>query len=468
MIERMLGTDALLWHMERTDVPIHTLKTVVLDPTRTGRQLTLDDLRAAITAQLGLLPRLTQRVQTAPRFPGRPFWVPAPDFRLDDHLDERRVPAPGGRNELDAIHSELAARHLDPARPLWGVTLVHGLAEGRQAVVTRIHHAVTDGLGALNSFMLLTTDNPEASVPQASWRAGAPPKRRELQRRVLRDAPSLIASLGPLAVDGVRNFVKARRFRREHPDLPPFLGTHRNFTNRSAGGERVCASHDLDFGDLRAVAKTAGVTINGVYHALIAAALRDELIARAEDLTRPTVASFGIASDTSDTARVHGNYITPTVVSMFSNIDDPVERLVRTSRSCREGVELRNLTGLDMTARWADFTCRLAPFFARHAGHRSPRIVNHITTANVAGPHTRRHTPGAEVVDWISFAIVVSPSNINITAYSYAGRMSVGLVTTPNVLSDPRKFLLRMEHEIAVLRDALAARSLVGEHSGTS
>ena len=71
--ERMTGPDALMFHMERRDTPMHTLKIMVLDPSRRGGPLTLADLRAAVAPYLGVVPRSTQRVHAGPGFGGRPF-----------------------------------------------------------------------------------------------------------------------------------------------------------------------------------------------------------------------------------------------------------------------------------------------------------------------------------------------------------------------------------------------------------
>src|SRR5699024_6389133 len=37
----------------------------------------------------------------------------------------------------------------DPARPLWEITLVEGLPERRAALVVKVHHALTDGVGGI-------------------------------------------------------------------------------------------------------------------------------------------------------------------------------------------------------------------------------------------------------------------------------------------------------------------------------
>jgi diacylglycerol O-acyltransferase / wax synthase len=458
MIERLTGTDATLWHLERPDVSPHTLKTVILDPSGLQRQLTLKDIRDAFQPRLGLIPRATQVVRAARYFPGRPFWVPDPNFNLDQHLEEVTLPAPGDRSQLDALHAELVIRPMPRDRPLWVATLVHGLADGQQALVVRVHHAIADGLGALNTFLRLTTDDPARAVPTAPKPRSVFVSAGQLRQYALRQAPATVTALAPLARDAVASYRRARQFRHDHPDLPAMLGAPRNFTSRGASPQRVCASYDLDFARLRAVAKASGVTVNGAFHALIAAAMRDQLLAHGDDVEHPTVASFAVAGDPSDRDRVHGNLVTPTVVRIFSNIAEPIQRLRETARSCRDGVELRKLTGVQMAARWSDYTCRLAPLFMLKMADRSPRVVNHVTTANVPGPSTIRYAGPVAIVNWISLVFTVHPSNLNITAYSYAGRMSIGLVTTPRVLPEPRQFLERMDAELEILYRALVSK----------
>jgi WS/DGAT/MGAT family acyltransferase len=52
-------------------------------------------------------------------------------------------------SELFAIAEPIAMQGFDRARPLWELTVVEGLADGRAAVVAKIHHTITDGIGAL-------------------------------------------------------------------------------------------------------------------------------------------------------------------------------------------------------------------------------------------------------------------------------------------------------------------------------
>ena len=238
------------------------------------------------------------------------------------------------------------------------------------------------------------------------------------------------------------------------PGAPPFIGTPRNFCNARSGPIRVCASGTLPFYDFRELAKATGTTINGVLHAVIAGAMRRQLQRRGGDLHSPTVAIFGIAED-PDSDRRWGNRISPTTVKMHSELADPLRRLEMTALSCRQGVALRRQTGIEMAGRWTEATCRLGPMFQRTFVYRWPKIVNHVTTANVAGPGQRRWIGNLEVVDWISFAVTVAPSNCNVTVYSYAGSMCIGMVTPPEVMEDPHQFLEDMEAALDELRGAV-------------
>ena len=465
----MAGTDATFWHLDRPGLSAHTLKTVILDPVGLGRQITLDDVFRTFAPRLGLLPRATQTVFSVPGFPARPFWVPAQQFDLSDHLDEATLPAPGGARELDALHGHLIATPMELERPLWAATLVHGLEGERQALIFRVHHALADGLGVLNSFLRVTTDGPTDAVPVMPSGHAPCASLVELRRRVMREWPSLVTDLGPLLRDAARNSRRARDYRRLHPDLPSLRGTsQRNFINQHPGPERVCVSHQIDVERMRAVARAARVTINGLFHALIASAVREEMLARGDDITSPTVAFFAVSDHASDSSRIDGNHVTPTVVNMFSNLADPMARLQETARSCREGVELRKLTGVEMAERWSRYTCRVTPILMEFAAERLPLVANHVTTSNVLGPTRMRYAGPVAVVDWRSFAFTTHPSNLAVTICSYAGHFSIGLTSSPKILPEPYRFLERMEHELATLEDLLGIDRAASTRSNTT
>ena len=92
------------------------------------------------------------------------------------------------RNDLLAgLVARVQSRPLDRSRPLWEMYLVEGLSGGRFAVITKTHHAMVDGLGALNAFLAASTEDPGAAV--GLFPAATPPavSRARLVRAAISD-----------------------------------------------------------------------------------------------------------------------------------------------------------------------------------------------------------------------------------------------------------------------------------------
>ena len=43
----------------------------------------------------------------------------------------------------------------DRARPLWEFIVVEGLADGRAALIQKVHHSITDGVGGIKLALML-------------------------------------------------------------------------------------------------------------------------------------------------------------------------------------------------------------------------------------------------------------------------------------------------------------------------
>jgi hypothetical protein len=72
-------------------------------------------------------------------------WIDDPHFDLEFHVREIALAPPGTDEQLAEQVARIFSRPLDRSRPLWELYLIHGLPEGRVAVMTKIHHAVIDG-----------------------------------------------------------------------------------------------------------------------------------------------------------------------------------------------------------------------------------------------------------------------------------------------------------------------------------
>jgi diacylglycerol O-acyltransferase / wax synthase len=148
--DELTAEDVRILGLETARVAGHTLKVMVLEP---GSELAVDELREWVSARVGRLPRLTERLELEPS----PSWVPDPDFDLTRHV--RRAE---GAGTLAAAVAPIMERRLDRSAPLWSIELVEG-----SAVVMKVHHALADGMGARRIASVLLWDEDEA-LPGAS------------------------------------------------------------------------------------------------------------------------------------------------------------------------------------------------------------------------------------------------------------------------------------------------------------
>src|SRR4051812_20413285 len=112
-------------------------------------------------------PRFRQIARTGGPLGGA-RWEHDPAFDPADHFHHISLPAPHDRAALRELVADIATAPLDRERPLWTVYLIDDFEAGA-AVLTRVHHAVADGI-ALARVMLSATDagDPGPGVGEAA------------------------------------------------------------------------------------------------------------------------------------------------------------------------------------------------------------------------------------------------------------------------------------------------------------
>ena len=445
-VERMAGVDAGYLYMETPSMHMHTLKIAVIEPKET---FTLERFEEVLAERLDRLPPLQRRAVPVPYGLNHPLWVTdTPD--TGHHVVTHTLPGPGGMRELESVVGEIAGTPLRRDRPLWELHVCEGMADGRVAIVAKMHHALADGIAA-NALLANVTDqaaDPPGAEPVPAAPAVEPPGSTQVWW-ALRDAVRQIAFLPPLlwrtaaAVTAV-----ARHRRRSTVTVPrPVLDAPRTSFNGPLSARRSFATCTLPLDDLKRVKQAHGVTLNDVVLAVVAGALRRWLAGRGEQPNGPLMAGVPVGTDSTDSTdgapRLGGNRVSNLFTSLATDVDDPSERLQVIARTTSESKVVQRTLGPTMLVDWVQFTPP-APFSAAlraysrrrtAARHRPPFNV---IVSNVRGPGEPVTIADARLTDLYSVGPILEGIGLNVTAWSYVDRLNVSLLTCPDLIPDLR------------------------------
>ncbi|MCW3015256.1 MAG: wax ester/triacylglycerol synthase family O-acyltransferase, partial [Solirubrobacterales bacterium] len=175
--DRLSALDFSFLALDSPQAPLHVGWTMRFD----GTAPSLAAFRRHLDARLDLVPRFRRCVRMPALGAGDPRWVDDPGFDIAHHVHELTLTAPGGPAELRELAGMLLSQRLDADRPLWQLYLVRGMGSDGFALIGQAHHALVDGIAAIEVAMLLFTPDPPApagglsSRPPAAWRPQAGP-----------------------------------------------------------------------------------------------------------------------------------------------------------------------------------------------------------------------------------------------------------------------------------------------------
>ena len=467
-MKRLSGWDAGFLNQELPIQPMNPMAIAVLEPgvdhTGSPDPITMEYLHEHMARRLGELPSFRWRLKRVPFGLHHPVYLEDPDFDLAYHLRHATLPAPGGDRELDRFVCDLAECHLDRRRPLWQLTLVEGLAGGRQAVVLLFHHCLADGIAASTVFARVFSGlDHQVTVPSEPWQPDRVPSSLRLIVDAVSDLFRMLPRLVRLVAKTVSGLLAVRAHRRSATVKAPllFIDTAPCSLNNAYTLDRVFTRALLSLRDVKEVKSVAGGTLNDVVLAILAGAFRRYLVARNDLPEVSLTASVPVALDPPDAPpRQSGNWFTGLTTTLATDIDDPWERLSRIVEVTKASKVEFEILGSELLTEWLEF---LPPWVAeptaRLVHRRRPRspdkreMVN-LLVSNLRGPDKTWSFGSASVAE---FYIAGPPSNgvgSIVVVWSYADQLSFGIVSFADSMSDPvglGKYLQESLDELVLL-----------------
>jgi WS/DGAT/MGAT family acyltransferase len=487
-VRQLTGLDAQFLALETPRQAGHVGGLAVLDPsTRPNGKLELADIHKMIAERLPLLPPFRWRLKPIPLGLDYPYWIDDPDFDLEYHVRELAIPPPPTDAKLADQVARIFSRPLDRSRPLWEVYLIHGLKDGAVAVMTKIHHAVIDGMSGAEIMGVLLDLTPEGREPPPPLEKQPDQEPNELEmlargliaaprylQRVLSATPSTLPNLQDAPIlrelPGAQTLGRASaRILRTLRRRPSRVLERTNLTPpRTSFNGRVSAHRRFAFGqmsldDVKAVKNAYGYTVNDVVMAICAGAVRRWLIEHDELPSCPLVTQVPVSVRSEEHFGTYGNRIGVMSVPLFTNEPDPAERLRLTHEAMRAAKELHKALPAQLLQDATQFIppavfARAAQVTFSLAAARRP--IWNLVISNVPGPQVPLYMAGARLEANYPISVITDGMGLNITVMSYSGHLDFGIVADREQMRDVWKLIDWLQESLEELRPRTAQEVL--------
>ena len=440
-MKRLSGWDAVLLYSETPTVHMHTLKLAVIELDELeGRKFGIDEFRKVIHSRLYKLDPFRYELIDIPFKFHHPMWRENCEVDLDYHVRPYRVDSPGGRRQLDDAVGRIASTPLDRSKPLWEMYFIEGLANGRIAVLGKIHHALADGVASAN-LLARGMDLQSGPADRDSYTMDPAPGRSELVRTAFADHLRQIRRLPGVMRYTAQGIGRVRKSSKKlSPELTRPFTPPPSFMNHRVDAQRKFATTTLALADVKQTAKQLGVTINDMVLAISAGALRRLSLKYDGRADHPLLASVPVSFDFSPD-RISGNYFTGVMMVVPIQLNDPLERVQAVHDAAVDAKETHHLLGPELVSRWAAYfppapAERLFHWLADKDGQN--KVLN-IPISNVPGPREPGRVGGALVTQIYSVGPLTTGSGLNITVWSYVDQLNISVLSDGATLLDPHE-----------------------------
>jgi WS/DGAT/MGAT family acyltransferase len=460
LIDRLSALDEAFLRIESDAAPMHVGWTLLVE----GEPPALDEIREQVASRLDLLPRFRRRALTSPLYLHDPVWVDDAEFDVANHVARVSLSTPGDVDDLRAVAGRLLSTPLDRRRPLWQLHVVDGMGNGGFAVIGRAHHALVDGVAAVEVAQLLLDADPHVipASPSAWTPAPAPGLvTRALDTIAERGRLGRQASLTALRALGRPEAASsaASAVRQIGSALAPVAAAApQTALNRLIGPQRSVAFAELSLPAAKAVGRRRGATINDVVLATAALALGC-CLRRADESHRWLRTLVPVSTRPNGSAAELGNRISFVFVELPVGERSPcaaLDEVVRQMREHKRGGGGAALDGLLRAARFAPLPVRdLMGWVATR-----PQTFNAVVS-NIPGPREPLYLMGRPVRAAYPAVPLARGHGLSVGVLSYRDVLHVGLCADPDVLPDVDEVARDFARSFDALRFALAPRAPV-------
>ena len=372
------------------------------------------------------------------------MWVDDPHFNLRYHLRHAGLPAPGSEEQLKNLAGRLFAQRLDRTKPLWELWLVDGLHDERFALVAKSHHALVDGIEAVDITTVLFDTEPSVPQPPAPARPWAP-QPLPTSAQLLTDAlferatrPQELVRTARAVVRTPRHLLHGARDGLQAMGALTFAGMRAapaTPLNVTVGPHRRYTWVDAELAELQRVKDALGGTVNDAVLAVVAGALGRFLRHRGVDTEGLALrALVPVLVRGEGHGRALGSEVAPMWVSLPVGIEDPVRQHAAIRDATAELDDGHQAVGARALTELAGFAPPTIMSQAARLQQRQ-RFFNLVVT-NVPGPQQPLYLLGRRLRALYPVVPLAGRQALGIAVMSYDGRLGFGLLGDYDALAD--------------------------------
>jgi WS/DGAT/MGAT family acyltransferase len=405
--------DAGFLYLETDKAPTHAATLQVFEVPPDKRESYVDDLKRMMFDRRYLVPYLTRRLCFVPGNIDHPVWVDEGTFDPDHHVQCVDLGGTGTLRDLEDTVARVHQERIPRDRPMWRIVVIQGLEGGRVAHYSAVHHACVDGMGGQQPLNLLSDPTPETS-----WNDPQPrqPEQQPSGPELYLQAINKLARANVeqwLSVPGSLRTVGAMVSRAVDPKKS--FGAYamkapKTSFNVEIDSERTLALGQMPLAKVKVVSKVLDCTVNDVFMAIAAGALRSYFLRRGELPEEPLIAGCPVSIRGTDD-KAQNNQVSVMLVSLETHVADPLIRLTGIRESAAESTHLTRRMAMPMN----------------------------ITISNIPGPRGPLYSNGSEMVAMYPVSLPTHGCGVNLTVISYRGSMDFAVTAAACALAEPQE-----------------------------
>ncbi len=470
MKRQLHSMDSLFLHLDTEQAQMGITPVFFYDPsTAKGGELTQAQLLEHLQRSIEILPVMRSRLERLPFDLDNPYLAEDPNFRLENHVREVVLPAPGDWRTLCQTLADFQASTMDTTGPLWEMIVIRGLdnveslPKGAFALAMKVHHVIADGhslveiVGRMHDEgMALAAKTPEL----AQQRYQAPPLLDRMTQAVSNNLLGALNMVSPLlnAAPGItKTLVEEISRNVASPQLPA-----KTRFNSPVSAKRTWDLASFDLATIKQIAKKQpGATVNDVVLTLVAGALREYLASKGDSVDKclRAVAPMNVRQESEHFQA--GNEFAYFFPDLPVHLEDPKARLAHATKASAQAKQVANgLGGRQMNDASKNIppvcfsSLNMAGVLKKGASSLLNMNGNTVVT-NVPGPAIQLHLGGATLLNLSGVMLIGDGLGMNHCINSYDGKLNISVIACPKLMPDPDFYVSCMYRSYEALKDAM-------------